>query len=103
MGLVFTIRGGLAPIGVEEGTHELASDWSTLRWIGVPGPPSGHVDNGGGNVFIDDNDSIVEPDIDGLGTAGVTRGCNPPTRSKHRPGSVLTRGRIAAFLHRALG
>ena len=63
----------------------------------------GYVDDGGGNLFIDDDDSIFENDIDKLGTAGVTKGCNPPTNDMYCPGSVVTRGQMAAFLHRALG
>ncbi|MGB9359093.1 MAG: S-layer homology domain-containing protein, partial [Acidimicrobiia bacterium] len=34
----------------------------------------GYTDNGGGNLFVDDDDSIFEADIDRLGTAGVTKG-----------------------------
>ena len=63
----------------------------------------GYVDDGGGNLFIDDDDSIFEGDIDKLGTAGVTKGCNPPVNDMYCPGSVVTRGQMAAFLHRALG
>jgi len=63
----------------------------------------GYVDDGGGNLFIDDDDSIFENDIDKLGTAGVTKGCNPPTNNQFCPNSVVTRGQMAAFLHRALG
>ena len=63
----------------------------------------GYVDDGGGDLFIDDDDSIFEGDIDKLGTAGVTKGCNPPVNDMYCPGSVVTRGQMAAFLHRALG
>jgi hypothetical protein len=63
----------------------------------------GYVDDGGGDLFIDDDDSIFENDIDKLGTAGVTKGCNPPVNDMYCPGSVVTRGQMAAFLHRALG
>jgi len=63
----------------------------------------GYADDGGGNLFDDDDDSIFENDIDKLGTAGVTKGCNPPVNDKYCPGSVVTRGQMAAFLHRALG
>jgi hypothetical protein len=60
-------------------------------------------DDGGGNLFVDDNGSIFEGDIDRLGTAGVTRGCNPPVNNRYCPSSYVTRGQMAAFLHRALG
>jgi PKD repeat protein len=63
----------------------------------------GYVDDGGGNLFIDDDDSIFEGDIDKLGTAGVTKGCNPPTNNMYCPDGFVTRGQMAAFLHRALG
>jgi hypothetical protein len=63
----------------------------------------GYVDDGGGNLFIDDDDSIFENDIDKLGTAGITKGCNPPVNDMYCPGSVVTRGQMAAFLHRAFG
>ncbi len=63
----------------------------------------GYTDDGGGDLFIDDDDSIFEGDIDRLGTAGVTKGCNPPTNDRFCPSGNVTRGQMAAFLHRALG
>jgi sugar lactone lactonase YvrE len=62
-----------------------------------------YTDDGGGDLFIDDDDSIFEGDIDKLGTAGVTKGCNPPVNSQYCPKGYVTRGQMAAFLHRALG
>ena len=63
----------------------------------------GYTDNGGGDLFIDDNGSIFENDIDKLGTAGVTKGCNPEDgNTKFCPDNHVTRGQMAAFLHRAL-
>ena len=61
----------------------------------------GYTDNGGGNLFVDDNNSVFEGDIDRLGTAGVTKGCNPPTNDRFCPNDYVTRGQMAAFLHRA--
>ncbi len=63
----------------------------------------GYTDDGGGDLFIDDDDSIFEGDIDRLGTAGVTKGCNPPSNTRFCPSANVTRGQMAAFLHRALG
>jgi len=63
----------------------------------------GYTDDGGGDLFIDDDDSIFEGDIDRLATAGVTKGCNPPTNERFCPSGSVTRGQMAAFLHRALG
>jgi hypothetical protein len=63
----------------------------------------GYTNTGGGNLFIDDNGSIFETNIDQLATAGVTKGCNPPDNTKFCPNNFVTRGQMAAFLHRALG
>ena len=63
----------------------------------------GYTDDGGGNLFTDDDTSVFEGDIDRLGTAGVTKGCNPPVNDQFCPNSNVTRGQMAAFLHRALG
>jgi uncharacterized delta-60 repeat protein len=62
----------------------------------------GYTDNGGGDLFTDDNDSIFEAAIDKLGTAGVTQGCNPPANDMYCPNEFVTRGQMAAFLSRAL-
>jgi PKD repeat protein len=63
----------------------------------------GYTDVGDGDLFTDDDGSIFESDIDKLGTAGVTKGCNPPTNDRFCPDAYVTRGQMAAFLHRALG
>ena len=63
----------------------------------------GYTDNGGGNLFIDDDGHLFENAIDKLGTAGVTKGCNPPVNDKFCPNDFVTRGQMAAFLTRALG
>ena len=60
----------------------------------------GYTDNGGGNLFTDDNGSIFEDDIDKLAAAGVTKGCG---LNLFCPDDFVTRGQMAAFLHRALG
>ena len=59
--------------------------------------------DGGGNLFTDDDSSIFEEDIDKLGTAGITRGCNPPTNNRFCPKDLVLRDQMAAFLARALG
>jgi hypothetical protein len=53
-------------------------------------------------TFIDDDDSVFEPDIERLAAAGITRGCNPPTNDRYCPNNNVTRGQMAAFLVRAL-
>jgi hypothetical protein len=63
----------------------------------------GYTDSGAGDLFGDDDGSVFEADIDKLGTAGVTLGCNPPVNDRFCPGRSVTRGQMAAFLVRALG
>lgn len=63
----------------------------------------GYKDDGGGDLFKDDDSSVFASDIDRLATAGVTRGCNPPTNDQFCPTDYVTRAQMAAFLHRALG
>ena len=62
----------------------------------------GHTDDGGGDLFVDDDGSIFESEIDKMATAGVTKGCNPPDNTNYCPSGYVTRGQMAAFLHRAL-
>jgi hypothetical protein len=62
-----------------------------------------YTDDGGGDLFIDDDGSTFESDIDKLGTAGVTIGCNPPRNDRFCPSDVVVRDTMASFLARALG
>ena len=52
----------------------------------------------GANLFDDDDGSAHEADIDRLATAGVTSGCG---YRAFCPDGLVTRGQMAAFLHRA--
>ncbi len=58
---------------------------------------------GTGNLFTDDDGSVFEDDIDKLGTAGVTKGCNPPDNDRFCPDDLVQRDQMASFLGRALG
>ena len=62
----------------------------------------GYTDAGAGDLFTDDNGSVFEADIDRLGTAGVTKGCNPPINDQYCPNSPVLRDQMASFLTRAL-
>jgi hypothetical protein len=53
-----------------------------------------------GGTFTDDDTSIFEADIEWLAGAGVTLGCNPPTNDNYCPNDSVTRGQMAAFMHR---
>lgn len=64
-----------------------------VRALHLPAAP------GGG--FTDTSDSIFSQDIDQLVSAGVTKGCNPPSNDRYCPDSSVTRGEMAAFLVRA--
>lgn len=62
----------------------------------------GYTDDGGGDLFTDDDGFIFETVIDKLATAGVTKGCNPQANNRFCPTENVTRGQMAAFLRRAL-
>lgn len=55
-----------------------------------------------GDSFQDDDGSVFERDAEALAAAGVTAGCNPPHNDHFCPDDPVTRGQMAAFLHRAL-
>jgi hypothetical protein len=55
----------------------------------------------GPDGFVDDGESVHESDIDSLAATGVARGCNPPANDRYCPDDPVTRGQMAAFLHRA--
>jgi len=55
-----------------------------------------------GGTFVDDDHSVHEGAIEAIAAAGITKGCNPPANDRYCPQSPVTRGQMAAFLHRAL-
>lgn len=73
-----------------------------LAWIGVvtalllvgPAVYASH-------QFVDvPDDHLFHEDIDWLADNDVTRGCNPPDNTEFCPEESVTRGQMAAFLHR---
>jgi hypothetical protein len=64
------------------------------RGLGLAGSPDL-------DPFTDDDTSVHELTIGAVAEAGVTRGCNPPTNDRYCPDDPVTRGQMAAFLHRA--
>jgi len=54
------------------------------------------------DMFVDDNGSIFETNINALAQAGVTVGCNPPANDRFCPDEPVTRAQMATFLARAL-
>ena len=53
-----------------------------------------------GGTFTDDDTSIFEAHIEWMATTGITSGCNPPTNDHYCPDDAVTRGQMAAFMHR---
>ena len=53
-----------------------------------------------GGPFVDDDDSMFEIDIEWMAAHGITLGCNPPTNDHYCPDANVTRGQMAAFMHR---
>ena len=51
---------------------------------------------------MDDDDSMFQADIEWLAAQGITLGCNPPDNNRYCTNDIVTRGEMAAFLHRAL-
>jgi hypothetical protein len=62
----------------------------------------GYGTGGGSDLFVDDDGTTFERDIDRLGTAGVTKGCNPPRNDRFCPRDKVRRDQMASFLTRAL-
>ncbi len=51
--------------------------------------------------FVDTRSSVHAGPIGSLAAAGITHGCNPPKNDHFCPDDSVTRGQMAAFLHRA--
>jgi len=62
-----------------------------VRALGVPTTTS--------DFFTDDESSIHESNINRLAKSGITGGCSP---GRYCPAAFVTRGQMAAFLHRAM-
>jgi hypothetical protein len=53
------------------------------------------------HTFTDVSDSnTFHDDIAWLESVGITQGCNPPSNTEYCPDDNVTRGQMAAFLHR---
>jgi hypothetical protein len=59
-------------------------------------------DPGDTDLFLDDNESPFQPEIQAIAVAGITKGCNPPDDTEFCPNGLVTRGQLATFLDRAL-
>ena len=63
----------------------------------------GYTDDGGGDLFVDDNGRFYESAADRIKTAGVTNGCNPPINDRYCGDRPVSRGEFAALFGRAMG
>ena len=59
-----------------------------------------HLSGSAPDAFTDDNGSIHEPNINLVAQEGIATGCGG---TKYCPVANVTRGQMAAFLHRAFG
>jgi hypothetical protein len=46
---------------------------------------------------------LFHSEVEWLAWSGITKGCNPPDNTEFCPDDFVTRGQMAAFMHRALG
>jgi hypothetical protein len=53
-----------------------------------------------GGPFTDDDDSMFEQHIEWMAANDITLGCNPPVNDHYCPDANVTRGQMAAFMHR---
>ena len=94
------------PVGSVIGTVSATdNDGDVLSFSITAGNGSGlfSIDNNGVTPLTDTSGSVFENDIEWLATTGITRGCNPPVNDQFCPTGHVTKGQMAAFLHRALG
>lgn len=56
-----------------------------------------------GGTFFDDDGTEHESAIEAIAAAGITKGCSSTVADLYCPDDYVTRGQMAAFLHRALG
>ena len=100
----------LAEAGITRGCNPPGNDQycpdskvSREQMAALLGRALGLGDDGGGDLFIDDDGSIFEADIDQFAAAGITNGCNPPANDRFCPKDNVLRDQMASFLARALG
>ena len=84
-----------------EGTWDSVAGYNVLGSMTVL--PATTCANGVGSRFADIGaDNAFCADIEWLANAAITKGCNPPANDLFCPDVPVSRGQMAAFLHRAL-
>ena len=76
------------PVATVFSWYEMPSWYFTINVAGLSG------------TFVDDDGSVFEDDVEWLAAKGITKGCTP---TEFCGGSPVTRGQLAALVHRALG
>jgi hypothetical protein len=100
---VVTWDGTLDGVGLPYGEYEVLVD-AVPEAGETPSPVREFVRLGSYRPpFSDDDDSVHEAAINSVAELGITKGCNPPDNDRYCPDDPVTRGEMAAFLHRALG
>ena len=79
------------------------ADVTRAQWASFMVRALGLTEGAGDDVFIDDDDSVHEDDIDRIANSGITFGCNPPENDEFCPGDSVTRQQTASFFVRAMG
>ena len=89
-------------VGYEDGTFRPSQSMSRAHMAAFL-YRAYRLDPGGADAFSDDAGDYFEGEINALAAAGITEGCNPSANDHFCPRSEVTRGQMAAFLHRADG
>lgn len=95
-------EGGVPVHLIRPGTSTTVDDRTVTVTAASGGRYDVSVSEGSGPWFVDTGSSSFIDDIEWLAAEGITRGCNPPVNDRFCPTSPVTRGQMAAFLHRAL-
>lgn len=91
-----------ANISVGCATHRYCGDEAMTRGQMAAFLARAHdLDRPSRDFFDDDQGSTFEIEINRIAQAGVTLGCNPPVNDRYCPEEFVTRGQMAAFLHRS--
>jgi hypothetical protein len=68
--------------------------------VAVEQPATRELDLAAGEFADVPDEHIFVDDIAWMAAADVTRGCNPPSNDRYCPSEFVTRGQMAAFMHR---
>jgi hypothetical protein len=99
----------LAAAGIAKGCNPPANDkycpdaaLSREQMAAFVARAFGLTETSGEDVFLDDDGSTFEHDIEALAFAGVTLGCNPPANDRYCPSRTVPRDEMASFFARAV-